>query len=196
MICTNHPKLPCGTKGLLTLHCISTAWSGDDVHFGLVSIELLLEAKTILLPMIGGFSQLPLSLTKSGSTSSAHLVVAVSFTLPSGLHGNIAHGIANTVQLPAISLNGFGNFTPRLYGHTQIAIPSPNVMVGAIYNLNCDVVQPKIAHAPEGDGGQIGMVLSVGNASKGSHLPNVLLSAAKNFGTQPKIWYCPGAKKA
>lgn len=97
---------------------------------GLVEIVLLLEAKTILLPMVGGFSQLPLSLTKSGLTSSAHLVVAVSFTLPSGLHGNIAPGIASTIQLPAISLNGLGSFTPKLYGHTQIAIPIPRVIVG------------------------------------------------------------------
>ena len=88
--------------------------------------------------MIGGFSQLPLSPTKSGSTSSAHLVVAVSFTLPSELHGNIAPGMANTIQLPAMSLNGLGSFTPKLYGHTQIAIPNPKVIVGAIYILNCD----------------------------------------------------------
>jgi hypothetical protein len=154
---------------------------------GLVAIVLLLEAKTILFPMVGGFSQLPLLLTKSGSTSSAHLLVAVSFTLPSGLHGNIAPGIASTIQFPAMSLNGLGNFTPKLYGHTQIAIPIPKVIVGETYNLNCDVVQPKSAPTPAVVGGRIGIVESAGKANTGNHLPIVSLITLNALGTQPNI---------
>lgn len=135
---------------------------------------LLFEAKIILFPMLGGFSQL--APTRSGLTSSAHFVVGVSFTLPSELQGSIAHGIAKTIQLPAISLIGLGSFAPTPYGQIQIAIPIPKVMVGATYNLNCDVDQPKIPPAPEGDGGRTGMTLSVGNESTGNPLPIVLLS--------------------
>ena len=152
---------------------------------------LLFEAKTILLPTTGGFSQL--SPIRSGSTSSAHFVVGVSFTLPSELHGNIAHGIAITIQLPAISLIGLGSLAPTPYGQTQIAIPIPKVMVGAIYNLNCDVVQPNNPPAPEGEGGRTGITLSVGKARRGNPLPIVLFNNLNTtdsgfgaLGTQPK----------
>jgi len=145
----------------------------------------------ILFPIIGGFSQL--SPTRSGLISSAHLVVGVSFTLPSELQGSIAHGIAKTIQLPAISLIGLGSLAPTPYGQRQIAIPIPKVMVGAIYNLNCDVDQPKSPPAPEGDGGRTGITLFVGKESMGNPLPIVLLSnlnvSASGFGalgTQPK----------
>jgi hypothetical protein len=110
------------------------------------------------------------------------------------LHGNIAPGIAKTIQLPAISLIGFGSFAPTPYGPTQIAIPIPKVIVGAIYNLNCDVDQPKIPQAPEGDGGHTGITLSVGKARSGNHFPSVLLSTLNTMlsgfgalGTHQKI---------
>jgi len=175
------------------LHTILTSWSGEDVHLGLVDVELLFEAKIILFPMIGGFSQL--SPTKSGLTSSAHLVVGVSFTLPSELQGSIAHGIAKTIQLPAISLIGLGSLAPTPYGQIQIAIPIPKVIVGATYNLNCDVDQPKSHPAPEGDGGRTGMTLFVGKESTGNPLPIVLFNNLNTtesgfgaLGTQPNKW--------
>jgi hypothetical protein len=95
--------------------------------------------------------------------------------LLSELH-DISHGIAKTIQLPAMSLIGLGNLAQTPYGHTQIANPNPKVMVGARYNLNCDVVQPNNAPTPEGVGGRIGIVESAGKARIGNHLPSVLLS--------------------
>ena len=50
----------------------------------------------------------------------------------------VSGGTANTIQFPHISLNGFGIAAPTVYGPKHIAIPSPSVSVGAIYNLNCD----------------------------------------------------------
>ena len=52
------------------------------------------------------------------------------------------NGVAKTMQFPPRSLNGFGNALPTVYGPKHIAIPSPNVSVGAKYNLNCE------GHAP------------------------------------------------
>jgi len=48
----------------------------------------------------------------------------------------VSDGIAKTIQFPPRSLNGFGTALPTVYGPKHIAIPSPSVSVGAIYNLN------------------------------------------------------------
>jgi len=52
-------------------------------------------------------------------------------------------------------------------------MPNPIVNVGAIYNLNCDVVPPKIPPAPAGIGGRINGMLLAGNDMIGNHLPSV-----------------------
>ena len=133
-----------------------TACNGEDVHLGLIDTPLL-EAKTILLPTIGGLLHFPLSaaLTRLVATSSPHFALAVSLLLEFVLHDEETSGTANTTQLPAISLIGLGNFIPRSYGPTQIANPSPIVNVGATYNLNSDHasgIVPKIPPAPPGEG--------------------------------------------
>lgn len=51
-------------------------------------------------------------------------------------------GNAKTIQLPAISLNGFGNLIPMEYGPKHMAIPIPRVSVGTRYNLKNDEYGP------------------------------------------------------
>ena len=58
------------------------------------------------------------------------------------LSHTVSGGTANTIQFPPRSLNGFGNALPTVYGPKHIAIPSPSVSVGAIYNLNCEGYVP------------------------------------------------------
>lgn len=80
---------------------------------------------------------------------------------------------AKTTQFPHKSLNGFGILLPSGYGQKHIAMPNPMVNVGAIYNLNCDVVPPKIPPAPAGIGGRMNGMLLAGNDMIGNHLPSV-----------------------
>jgi len=82
-------------------------------------------------------------------------------------------GNAIITQFPHISLNGFGIFVPTGYGQAHIAIPTPRVSVGAIYNLNCEVAHPNIPHTDTGLGGQTGITELAGNDTTGIHLPSV-----------------------
>lgn len=54
-----------------------------------------------------------------------------------------------------------------------MAIHSPNVSVGARYNLNCDVSPWNIPPAPAGLIGHTKGTALVGNAKIGNHFPRV-----------------------
>jgi hypothetical protein len=119
-------------------------------------------------------------------------------------------GNANTTQFPPRSLNGFGSAFPTVYGPKHIAIHSPSVRVGAIYNLNCDGYvphgvpkkNPSVAHLngnPKNHGA--GKYPTGGNGHRlpgifksGIPFPIVLLSVLNigyngfgGLGTHPKI---------
>gem|GEM_PF-4845833 len=65
-----------------------------------------------------------------------------------------------------------------------MAMPTPNVIVGTTYTLTCDVVPPKIPHAPAGIGGRIGIVQFVGKAIAG----NQSSSFPIGIFLHPKMW--------
>jgi hypothetical protein len=61
------------------------------------------------------------------------------------------------------------------------------VSVGEIYILNCEVVPPKIPHAPDGTGGRIGTGPSVGKARIGNPASSGKnLGITGTFGLHPK----------
>lgn len=95
-------------------------------------------AKTIVFPIFGGLLQVhcPPAATILDHRLSLFgwFMVPVALML---LHF-VSGGNAKTIQFHHRSLNGFGSALPTVYGPKHIAIPSPRVRVGEIYNLNCD----------------------------------------------------------
>lgn len=120
-----------------------TACNGEvavttSITSGVPLMLMLFGLRAVVLPICGGLLHVPTLAADAMLASKLSFGVSPSSHPPSSSHARVAGGIANTIQFPPISLNGFGNALPTLYGQKHIAIPRPSVNVGAIYNLNCD----------------------------------------------------------
>lgn len=169
----SHQKFPCGIAaeycGLFSSDHAATICR-EELAVVTVFVSLSSSSNTIVLFCFGGLLHVPTVLSKLGFCVSA---LGPAVVLVDADEHFVNGGNANTIQFPHKSLNGFGIFVHMLYGQKHIAIPSPSVSVGAIYNLNCDHCHQKIHPAPAGVGGQIGITEFVGNDITGNHLPSV-----------------------
>ena len=86
--------------------------------------------------------------------------VPVPFVFPHVVSG----GNAKTIQFPKRSLAGFGIAFPTVYGPKHIAIPSPSVRVGTIYNLKTDEYGPPFSPKKK---------LSVGHLNGNPKIPGI-----------------------